>query len=431
MVTLGSKVKRIWGQQFRIVKNGLDEADVSAFVSRLVEQNNELLSKLEHVDSLKKLAQKAVIEAAKLAERVKIEADDKAKAIISQAEEEARIEAARTVTEAERNALDRISASEELAQDMINGAEEKAKAYAGDIITEAEEKARAEADRIVAEAQQRLEESTQEAVVLAEQQAQDIIKAAEEKAEAIKAPAKEEGDSILAEAKQKSEAAELKAQEMMIEVAEKAESIKALAEEEASRIVAEAEQKAEHLAEAWAAKAEDEGRGIIEAATKRAAIEAQRTKQVVEETRLRSNNLEEGQLSEKFDRLCDLLLSGAAGAGLMMAQGDGNGKNGPALYHGTVEVDILPPVASDRVMKLHKYLSKTPQIRILDLQGSAGSGIRFKLFLRTDMPLLDMLKALPEVEKVSDGTKQADRSHLPQHRKGEPAVSRIVVTPNK
>ncbi len=144
-----------------------------------------------------------------------------------------------------------------------------------------------------------------------------------------------------------------------------------------------------------------------------------------------SKNLEEGQLSEKFDRLCDLLLSGAAGEGLMMAQGDGKGKNGPALYHGTVEVDILPPVASDRVMKLHKYLSKTPQIRILDLQGSAGSGIRFKLFLRTDMPLLDMLNALPEVEKVSDGIGRDDKSHPRQHRKGEPAVSRIVVTPNR
>jgi hypothetical protein len=115
----------------------------------------------------------------------------------------------------------------------------------------------------------------------------------------------------------------------------------------------------------------------------------------------------------------------------MMAQGDGKGKNGPALYHGTVEVDILPPVASDRVLKLHKYLSKTPQIRVLDLRGSAGSGIRFKLFLRTDMPLLDMLKALPEVEKVSDGTRQDDKSYPPQHRKGEPAVSRIVVTPNR
>ena len=44
--------KELWGRKFRIVNKGLDEAEVSAFVSSLTGQDNGLAEKLEHFDSL-------------------------------------------------------------------------------------------------------------------------------------------------------------------------------------------------------------------------------------------------------------------------------------------------------------------------------------------------------------------------------------------
>ncbi len=94
MDTSDSKTKEIWGRRFKIVKNGLDEAEVVSFVTSLIEQNKELTTKLEHIDTLKKLAEKTVIEAEKQAKDIKAEIEGKAQAraeaILAEAEEKAR-----------------------------------------------------------------------------------------------------------------------------------------------------------------------------------------------------------------------------------------------------------------------------------------------------------------------------------------------------
>jgi len=421
MVTIDGKVKGIWAQQFSIVKNGLDEAEVSAFIGRLMDQNNDLANKLEHLHSLTKLAEKTVSEAEEQAKGIKIETEKKAKArattIITRAEGKAKAKAKRITTKAE----------------------EKAKAKAGRITTKAEEKARGEAERIIAEAQQRAEVSAQEKVSLAEQQAQNIIRAAEEKAEAIKTPAKEEANRIITEAKQKAETAERQAQEIMRAAEGEVESAKGLVEEKAQNILKEAMERAE--------------------------VEAQRIRQEAEQLLLRNKRLGEEEIRQRFERVCEELLSdsedteemtaisteeeskalGPSGPEaavcaqadtvaeemqeqLSVGQEEGDKKESLALYHGTVELAIPPPVALDRILKLHKNLAKTSQIKVLNLKGSADKGIRIKLLLQTHIPLLSFLEALPEVENVSAELKEADKMYPPQHRGDEPPVRRIVVT---
>ncbi len=394
MVTTGGKVKEIWGQQFSIVKNGLHEAEVSAFIGRLIDQNNDLANKLGHLHSLTRLAEKTVVEAEEQAKGINIETKRKAEA--------------RAIT----------------------------------IITRAEEKAKAVAERIIAEAQQRAEVSAQEKVAFAEQQAQGIIRAAEEKAEAIKTPAKEEANKIIAEAKQKSETVERQAQEMMGSAQKEVGSAKGVAEEEAQ--------------------------SILRAAIGKAEVEAQRIRQEAEQLLLRSKQLGEEEIREKFERVCEELLSNYEYAEEMTAisteeetgapspsgpeaavclqadtvaeemqpqlsldQEEGDKKESPTLYHGTVELAIPPPVALDRILKLHKHLARAPQIKVLDVKGSAGSGIRIKLLLRTHIPLLSFLEALPEVERVSDRLKEADKLYPPQDRREKPPLRRIVLTTKK
>ena len=152
MQSTSDKLKEMGGQRFRMVKNGLDEAEVFSFISTLTQQNNELTNKVEHLSALIKLAESTVVEAGKQAKSIKIEA------------------------------------------------EEEAKAQAASIIATAEEQAKSEADKIIAESKQRAEEVAQTRVALAERQAEETIKNAEARDGNVKRVAEEEASRIVAEA---------------------------------------------------------------------------------------------------------------------------------------------------------------------------------------------------------------------------------------
>jgi vacuolar-type H+-ATPase subunit H len=152
MQTTSDKLKEMGGQKFRLVKNGLDEAEVFSFVSTLTQQNNELANKVEHLSALTKLAESTVVEAEKQAKSIKMQT------------------------------------------------EEEAKAQAASIIATAEEQAKSEADKILAESKQRAEEVAQTRVALAERKAEEAIKDAEARAGNVKRVAEEEASRIVAEA---------------------------------------------------------------------------------------------------------------------------------------------------------------------------------------------------------------------------------------
>ena len=81
------------GCEFRRVKNGLDETQVTSFINELTSQRDTLAQREEHLSSLTKLAEKMVTEADNLVEDIKTEAIDQGKAeaaaIIAKAEEQA------------------------------------------------------------------------------------------------------------------------------------------------------------------------------------------------------------------------------------------------------------------------------------------------------------------------------------------------------
>lgn len=368
MFTSKGKAGEIQRQKFGAVDNGLDEAEVAALVSNLIDQNNDLLSKQEHLRSLTKLLEKAVLKA-----------QEEADSIRAEAEKEANAKVAAIITKAE------------------TGAEE-----------------------LIAEARQR---------------AEDIIKAAEEEAEAIKGPARREAKGIVAEARQKSEAAERQSHELLIEATEKVESIKGLAEEEASRLIADVKQQAECLAKAKITKAEEEGQKIIEEAMSTAEIETQRIRQKAEQILLMSKKLGEDEIKENFERFCEGLLSSSTDAGEGVAALNGSGqadrKQNLALYDGTVELTIPPPIALDRIVKLHRHLRGTPDIKIMEMRGTADKGLRMQLHLRSRTPLLNILEAMPEVKKASDPPQRAGSIAHSQSATGKRPVRRIVVTITK
>ena len=476
MSTRNGKVKEIWGRQFRLVKNGLDESDVFAFVGRLIEENHDLAAKLEHVSSLRRLAERSVVQAAKEAGRIKKEAEDEARLIAASVSDEAsdqgRIEAERLIAEAEKGALHRISASEEEARRIITAAdpaaatqvdrlvaaaqqetserptriiaeaEEEAQARAEKIIAEAGDAARAHAESIVTDMEQRAQTTAKETLRSAEQRAAILLGEAEEKLRELQAPAAAEADNLIAEARQSIEAAERKARELLAEAQEKAEAIRSQAEQEATAFIEELKQKADTAAEVRIAKAEEEGRRIIEESIKTARLEAERIAEEAEEATFSGQMYEETDLRAKFEVLLDLLVSNSLGtrerprppvrqsqrpsfdtATMPQADVDDMIDDDPNMYHGPVELDFPPPLNSGRVLKIHKWLAKVPGCRVIDLEGSSRGGIRIKVYVTGRVPLCDLLQENPEVERVSDGVRPSRASQAG----GKAPPRRIVV----
>ena len=142
--------KELFGRTFKIVKNGLDEDEIVNFLGNLIEQNTDLVAKLQHLGSLKKLAENTVIEAESEAERIRLESEQKAKdmasAIIAEAKEAAEKNARESIQETERS-VEALKASAE-----------------------------AEANRIKAEATQKAEELAREMRATAQKETQNILR---------------------------------------------------------------------------------------------------------------------------------------------------------------------------------------------------------------------------------------------------------------
>jgi len=72
------------------------------------------------------------------------------------------------------------------------------------------------------------------------------------------------------------------------------------------------------------------------------------------------------------------------------------------LYKDLVQLTLPPPIALDHMLKLHKQLKNTPNVKVMELTGSLDKGVKIELFLTTPVPLIGVLKAIPEVEKALD-----------------------------
>ncbi|MFH0777163.1 MAG: hypothetical protein V2A71_00895, partial [Candidatus Eisenbacteria bacterium] len=84
-----TKVTELWGQEFEVVKEGLSESQVIAFVTELFEENKALTRKTERLDFLQKLAEKTVREADELAASVRQQAEEEATTILRKAKDDA------------------------------------------------------------------------------------------------------------------------------------------------------------------------------------------------------------------------------------------------------------------------------------------------------------------------------------------------------
>ncbi len=202
-------------------------------------------------------------------------------------------------------------------------------------------------------------------------------------------------ESVRAEADnnalEKIAAADLEAQDILREAREKAESIKRAAEEEAARIVQEA--KARAAQEALLIKKEAE--------------------QLLQKSKAQARSATSKVSSAEGEGVS------AAGNGLQPdlehEQNETAKRERATLYNGIVELYIPPPVSIGPLRDLIKLLQYSPGIKILSLDSAANRGLKLKLFLQKPVPLIKILKSMPQVERVLlESRKNQDMKLFPE-----------------
>lgn len=489
------KETELWGRKFRIVKNGLDQSDVISFVdslkgpdadldqrldhlgsilSGLSDQQSDLISKLDPLESLRELAgtsglgvnggqleqldsqinkltdgfrdlafglssvdSPAGTEASdgigtrneklahldsltRLAESTVVQAEKEAEALRAEIEEEAQVSASAIVAEAE----------------------ERAKAVEERIVSEAEETATVNAEGIVTEAEQ----VSQENIATAEERARQIICAAEEQAEQIQIQVMEraeadaelirqEADELLARSKQLVEG-EIK--DMFDQAYRKLQSNlqgpaadppASLDDHDADSGPSECE--AAPVMDMGAEEPEcetpcDEQKTMAlqpecadDEPIDEASGEAQDQPALDEQAKMDS----EGPLPEHEEATPEERPDQPACSQDQPALPDN-----PDLYEGTVELAIPPPVGLDQVMQLHKDLKDISEIQVMNFGGSVDKGITIRLVSRTPTPLLDILGGMTGVASAVDEA-QAPEQLVPSRPPGNgPPIRRIVLT---
>lgn len=103
-----NRTRRLWGQEFDLLKDGLDEEQVVEFVNQLMVKYRSLVERQEHFLSLGALSEKAAIEADKLAVEVK-----------SRARQEAEVGANKTVAQANQRAQETLASARKIAQEVM------------------------------------------------------------------------------------------------------------------------------------------------------------------------------------------------------------------------------------------------------------------------------------------------------------------------
>jgi len=102
-------IRRLWGQDFPLVSQGLSESAVVAFVNKLMEERESVAKREESLISLRQLAEKMVVEASEMAATIKKQAEAEANALMDAAKsraDEITNETAQTMSEIKAKADD-------------------------------------------------------------------------------------------------------------------------------------------------------------------------------------------------------------------------------------------------------------------------------------------------------------------------------------
>lgn len=337
-------VKQLWGREFEIVKEGLDEAQVKAFVAELVGEREALAKRQEHLASLTKLAENTVAEADRLSTEINKEAAAKATAILAKAEQDAQ-------KLAEQKRAESRAAAEREVQAIKTTAHE-------------------EAERWMTEYRQQVQQAMIEGVDKLHTQLLSGLKEVAERASALQGDRDKRLSQPVASPAPVDEPVAPAPPPAPVNLEEQ-EGI--LQEELPQAMMAEDSEYRcdvlEQLEQVWV-----EADARLPAAPPPAPPKRARQPEI-----------------ELIDEVNIETV----------------GKEPSKTYSGKVEIEILPPLAPSQLVEIQSYLREWPGIGIAELRPK-NKGYLITLVLDKPMQLVDILKQLPEVKDATECTTKAE-----------------------
>ena len=329
-------VVELWGHEFSLAKNGLDEGQVVSFVNEVISERDLLLQRAEHLSTLTKLAEKTIVEADRLAEEIKKEAGDKAKA-----------EAEAILAKADEEAQQLI---EEKRTEIITMATEEGKAIKANAEREAELFIEQQRGRIQPEIRN-----------VAQQLYRELVSQIENLKQRVKA----------SEVEFEHKLSQLPEQNSIVKIEEEL-----LLPQAPVNVLQESGTFDEHL--------EFEFEHTVDT-----PAESQQPNQIIDQADI--NELEEETLpsADSQDQL---------------------------MYDKEVELEILPPLDIKKIMGIMRHLDGLAEVESTELIPLTDKPL-IVVSLHEPVHLMELLKALPEVDEANEITKEEDTSPEGKRRK--------------
>lgn len=416
------KTRQLWESEFNVVKEGLDEKQVVAFVDNLIAQHRTLQQ--ASADSLRSLLETAVTDAEQLAASIKTKAQAEAEAeaagIITQAKQEDQEIKRRAEIAAQKEAEDILSVANKKAEDILSVVNKKTE------ITEVE--ARQNALLFLLRAREEIEKEVREeykrAYARLSSSLQNLL---------------DEGQSIEVELKGKrarlweSKKFELKEHEAALletseEVAPPPETL--APEEEIKQPVQLQEEATEEKTEEPAQPQEETPEEEIKQPVQ---LQEEKTEEKTEEP---AQLQEEAPASEPAEETTEEPSEQPAPEEIPGRREETKSTrlkptDSQTLYVGEVELAIAVPVELKMVSKFYNYLQTISDIKILRTTGSWDRGTTITVVADKPIPLISKISEVPDVEVIAE-LPQKDSSEKGKSssrlRGGGKGVKRIKLT---
>jgi len=386
------KTRQLWESEFNVVKEGLDEKQVVAFVDNLIAQHRTVQQ--ASADSLRSLLKTAVTDAEQLAASIKTKAQAEAEAeaagIITQAKQEDQEIKRRAEIAAQKGAEDILSVANKKAEDILSVVNKKTE------ITEVE--ARQNALLFLLRAREEIEKEVREeykrAYARLSSSLQNLL---------------DEGQSIEVELKGKrarlweSKKFELKEHETtLLETPEEvAPPLETLAPEE------EIKQPVQLQEEVSGEKTEEPAQPQEETPEEEIKQPVQLQEEVSgEKTEEPAQLQEKAPASESVEETTEEPLGQHPPEEIPSREETKSTRLKPAdrqtLYVGEVELAIAIPVELKMVSKFYNYLQTIPDIKILRTTGSWDRGTTVTVVADKPIPLISKISEAPGVEVIAE-----------------------------
>ena len=369
------RTKRLWGQNIDVVRGGLKEEQVVAFVGELMAKYRALADRQDHILSLGALSEKAALEADKLAAEIK-----------ARAKEEVSVEVSTILAQANQTAQEIIANGKKRAQ-------ETTRSEADFILDAANRKAQA----IETEAKQRAQLFLMKARSVIENDLKgQFVDIYEQLLSALRDLLSENHEI---ESSWKGKVVELWKREPL-----ELGGYEALTTFLATEITSagktadiRSKDRIEVSKEELTAK-EEEVFFEVSSAKEDIIPDISPLQEAVSEAPSAAAEAEEVTPVSRQEK-----------ATSVPAESKERAKSQPVYegnYDGEVDISLVPPVELTVMAKIYAALQQKPEIKILRTIGSYDKGNTITVFLEKPLPLVSILAEIPDVEASMETTKK-------------------------